>query len=74
MPIVGAEFKELRFHRPMKPGGTLAAEAEVLGTKASRSRRNRGFLDLAITTRNQNGDELTRTWSLVVPTRQSAPR
>ena len=38
--------------------GTLAVEAEVLGTKAPRSRSDRGFLDLAITTRNQNGDEL----------------
>ena len=54
--------------------GTLAVEAEVLGTRAPRRRRNRGFLDLAITTRNQNGDELiTQTWSLIVPTRQSAP-
>lgn len=69
-PIVGAEFKELRFHRPMKPGDTLSAAAEVLAVKPSRSRTDRGFLDLRVTTSNQEGAQvLTQTWSLVVPTR-----
>jgi acyl dehydratase len=30
--IVGAEFGDLRFHRPTKPGDTLLVGAEVLGT------------------------------------------
>jgi acyl dehydratase len=69
-PIVGAEFKELRFHRPMKPGDTLSAVAEVLAVKPSRSRPERGFLDFLVTTSNQEGaGVLTQTWSLVVPTR-----
>lgn len=71
-PIVGAEFKETRFHRPVKPGDTLSAEAEVLAVKPSRSRPDRGFLDLRVTTSNQDGTQvLTQHWSLVVPTRHA---
>ena len=69
-PIIGADFKEFRFHRPMKPGDTLSAEAEVLGSRTSRSRPDRGFLELRVTTFNQDGEPLvTQTWTLAVPAR-----
>ncbi|WP_137390688.1 MaoC family dehydratase [Rhodoligotrophos defluvii] len=72
-PIIGAEFRELRFHRPMRPGDTLTAEAEVLAARGSRSKPELGFLDLRVRTFNQDGAELlTQTWTLVVPSRSAA--
>ncbi|MGX1788893.1 MaoC family dehydratase [Bosea sp. NPDC055332] len=69
-PIVGAEFANVRFHRPMRPGDRLRATADVLETRLSRSRGDRGFMDLQVTTTNQDNETvLTQRWTLVVPTR-----
>lgn len=69
-PIVGAEFRDMRFHAPVHPGDTLKASAEVLAMRASKSRPDRGFLDLKVTTKTTAGVTLvTQTWSLVVPSR-----
>ncbi|CAD5259264.1 conserved hypothetical protein [Bosea sp. 62] len=72
-PIVGAEFANLRFHRPVRPGDGLKATAEVLRTRPSRSRPDRGFMDLEVTTTNQRDETvLTQVWTLIVPTRATA--
>lgn len=72
-PIVGAEFANLRFHRPVRPGDSLKATAQVIQTRPSRSRGDRGFMDMQITTTNQRDETvLTQAWTLVVPTRQAA--
>lgn len=68
-PIVGASFKELRFHHPMRAGDTLRVKAEVLAAVPSKSRPDRGFLDLLVTTSTTEGAALvTQNWSLIVPT------
>lgn len=73
-PIVGAEFKDMRFHAPMRPGDTLRASAEVLAIRPSKSRPDRGFMDMRVTTRNSDGVTLvTQSWSLVVPCRSDSP-
>ena len=72
-PIVGAEFKDMRFHAPMRPGDTLRASAEVMEIRPSKSRPDRGFMDMKVTTRNSTGATLvTQSWSLVVPSRLAA--
>lgn len=72
-PIVGAEFKEMRFHAPMRPGDALRANAEIMAIRLSRSRPDRGFMDVKVTTKNSAGAMLvTQHWSLVVPARASA--
>lgn len=71
-PIVGAEFKDMRFHAPVRPGDTLRASAEVLAVRPSKSRPDRGFMELKVTTRNAAGETLvTQSWSLVVPARSA---
>lgn len=71
-PIVGAEFKDMRFHGPMRPGDTLRASAEVMAIRPSKSRPDRGFMDMKVTTRNAAGETLvTQSWSLVVPARSA---
>jgi acyl dehydratase len=72
-PIVGAALKDVRFHKPMRPGDVLTAEAEVLGTRISRSNSGRGFLDLLVITSNQFGEKLiTQNWTLSVPSNRRA--
>lgn len=69
-PIVGAEFKDMRFHAPVRPGDTLQANAEVTAIRPSKSRPDRGFLDMRVTTTNTAGVTLvTQSWSLVVPSK-----
>jgi len=73
-PIVGAEFRDMRFHAPMRPGDTLHASAEVMAIRPSKSRPDRGFMDVKVTTKNALGATLvTQSWSLVLPTRSAAP-
>jgi acyl dehydratase len=72
-PMIGIEVQNLRFLHPVRPGDTLTVEAEVLGSRRSESRPGRGFLDVAVTTRNQDGHPVvTQRWTLLVPTRAKA--
>lgn len=67
-PIVGAEFQETRFHGPIRPGEKLRATVEVTGIRLSKSRKDRGFLDVKVQTKNsQEVPLVTQRWSLVVP-------
>lgn len=69
-PIVGAEFRDMRFHAPVRPGDTVRASAEVLAMRASKSRPQRGFMDFKVTTKTTAGVTLvTQSWRLVVPSR-----
>lgn len=71
-PIVGAEFKDMRFHAPMRPGDSLRASAEIMAIRPSKSQPARGFLDVKVLTKNAEGQTLvTQSWSLVLPSRPS---
>lgn len=72
-PIIGADFRETRFHAPLRPDQAIMARTEVTGKIASKSRPERGFLDMMVTTLAEDGTVLlTQNWRLVVPTRQAA--
>jgi len=49
-------FDELRWLRPVRPGDTLRAEAEVLEVRPSASRRDRGTVRFRCITLNQAGE------------------
>lgn len=73
-PIVGVEFKDVRFHTPMRPGDSLRAKAEVVALHPSKSRPSRGFLDMNVTTVNTAGEVLvSQSWRLAVPRRSTSP-
>lgn len=72
-PIVAAEFPGVRFHAPMRPGDVLRASAQVVAIRPSKSRPDRGLLDVKVTTKTATGATLvTQTWSLVLPSRSAA--
>ena len=49
-------FDELRWLKPVRPGDTIHTEAEVLETRASSSKPDRGVVRLAYRTVNQHGE------------------
>jgi len=54
--IVGAGLDEVRWLAPVRPGDTLMTTVEVLETRESRSKRDRGTLRLGLSVRNQQGE------------------
>jgi acyl dehydratase len=49
---------ELRWLLPVRPGDTLHMEVEVLGTKASSSRSDRGYVEKLCTVVNQRSEKV----------------
>ena len=47
---------EIRWKMPVRPGDTLQVVAEVLGTRVSTSKPDRGIVRIAYTTLNQRGE------------------
>lgn len=52
---VGFAVDELRWPIPVRPGDTLQSEIEVIGTRPSQSKKNRGVIRIRTTTKNQRG-------------------
>lgn len=50
---------ELRWLRPVRPGDTLHAEAEITDVRVSRSRPDRGVVQVSYRIRNQAGEVVT---------------
>lgn len=68
--LIGMGADELRWPRPVEPGDTLQAEWEVIETRPSSSRPDRGIVRLRVTTRNQRGEVvLTLVTTVLVPRR-----
>lgn len=49
---------ELKWKRPVRPGDTLNAAAEVIETKVLRSRPEMGVVTVAVTAVNQTGEDV----------------
>jgi acyl dehydratase len=66
--LIGLGADELRWPRPVEPGDVLQVEWEVIETRLSSSKPDRGIARLRITTRNQRGEVvLTLVTSVLVP-------
>ena len=60
----GAEIENLRFLLPVRPGGTLRIEAEVITARPSRTKLDRGILHMAINAFNQRDEMVLSCTSL----------
>lgn len=56
--VANLGWKDVRFPRPVRPGDTIYAESEILGTRESRSRPTQGVLHARTRAANQSGDEV----------------
>ncbi|HLI13600.1 MAG TPA: MaoC family dehydratase [Alphaproteobacteria bacterium] len=54
----GIGFDEVRFLKPVRPGDTLCATVEVVDSRPSQSKADRGVLRLHYRTYNQHGEEV----------------
>lgn len=54
--IGGLGIDDVRWHTPVRPGDTITASNEVVGTRVSESNRDTGIVNDAITVTNQNGE------------------
>lgn len=57
----GVEMENLHFLHPVRPGDTLRIEAEVISTRLSRTKPDRGILRIATAVFNQH-DVKVMTW------------
>lgn len=68
--LIGAGMEELRWHRPVRPGDSLRLEAEVLSSRSSVSKPNRGVVRIKHVTYNQNSEPVqTFTSTIIAPKR-----
>jgi acyl dehydratase len=68
--LVGLGADELRWPRPVVPGDVLSVEWEVLETRPSSSKPDRGTARLRVTTRNQRDEVvLTLITTILLPRR-----
>ena len=65
---------DVRWVRPARPGDTLHTDIEVLDTRPSRTRTDRGYVTMRFDTRNQR-EELVATYSSnqILLRREAAP-
>ncbi len=67
---MGAQVDRLAWLRPVRPGDALRAVVEVLDTRLSRSRPDRGLITMRTTTLNQRDEPvLEMTAAVLVPRR-----
>lgn len=71
-PLIGAGFKEVRFHHPTYPGDSLKVYAEIMDIRPSKNKADRGLMDVQVTTKTTTGTVLiTQTWTVALPTKAS---
>lgn len=73
---LGAQLDSLAWPRPVRPGDTLYVRLEILAARASRSRADRGVLQVRTTTLNQRDEPVQEmVAALIVPRRpdQASP-
>jgi acyl dehydratase len=75
-PVLGMGVDELRWLHPVRPGDRLTVRREIVSSKRSTSRPDRGVLKAMVEITNQQGVTVMRFTSIAqVPTRaQASPR
>ncbi|ODN71570.1 MaoC family dehydratase [Methylobrevis pamukkalensis] len=63
---------DLKWVRPVLGGDRLTAGYEVLATRPSTSRRDRGYVDIALSVDNQNGERVFSYFCSVIMGRRPA--
>jgi acyl dehydratase len=72
--VVGVGVEKLRWLRPVRPGDTLRARAEITGKRFSNSRPDQGYLNLRTTTYLDGQPDIivaTQEQTVLVPRRDS---
>ena len=65
-------FDEMRWLKPVRPGDTLYATAEVLDTRTSQKHSDRGTVRFRYSAQNQNGEEVFSVIGIQIVRRRPA--
>ena len=65
-------MRELRWRAPVRPGDTLRTLTEVKEVRPSRSKPDRGSIEMAFEVRNQHGDAVLTFLATIILARRSA--
>jgi acyl dehydratase len=70
---IGLGFESMRWPIPVLPGDELRIESEVLETRPSKSRPDRGLTKIRTRTLNQNGEVVQEVIANIMVPRRPAP-
>lgn len=71
VPMLGIKVDDLTWAKPVRPGDTLVISREIMAVTPSRSRPDRGTIDMLITATNQQGDTVLSFRNLIQLPRRS---
>ena len=68
-PLIGMLLERIQFHRPVLPGTEIHCRGEILETRLSESKTDRGYVLMHIETLDASSDEvlISQDWRMVVP-------
>ncbi|MCY4034879.1 MAG: MaoC/PaaZ C-terminal domain-containing protein [Hyphomicrobiales bacterium] len=68
-PLIGMVMERIRFHRPVLPETEIRCRGEILETRLSESRTDRGYVLMHIETLDVSNDGvlISQDWRMVVP-------
>src|SRR3954454_4155589 len=67
--VIGVGVDKLRWLLPVRPGDVIRARADIVATRPSSSRPDRGFMTLVVTTLRSDEVVATQEWTVLVPRR-----
>ena len=67
--VIGVGVDKLQWLAPVRPGDRLRARGEILATRLSSSRPDRGFMNIRCTTLRGDEPVATQDWTVMVPRR-----
>lgn len=65
VPMLGIGIDQLQWLKPVRPGDTLTVRREVIAVARSRSKPDRGTLNMRIIAANQNGEDVLSFTNLI---------
>ncbi len=68
-PLIGMLLEQIRFHQPVLPGTEIHCRGEILETRKSESKTDRGYVLMHVETLDASNDEvlISQNWRMVVP-------
>jgi acyl dehydratase len=70
--VIGGGVEQLSWPRPVRPGDRLTVRSEILETRPSRSKPDRGMIRVKVETLNQNGEVVQSFIGQLVVLKRSA--
>ena len=73
-PLIGLGIERIQFHRPVLPGTEIQCRGEIVETRMSKSRKDRGYVLIHLKTLDASSDEIliSQDMRMVLPAGEKA--